>query len=381
MKSFLPNDIKDQNRKIIFDILLQNPEQAKVEVTQKTTMSFVTVSKIIDYFEEIGIVSSSGESRDGSGGLGRKRAIYTFNENSYVTIGIQIIENTVHAVLVNLHSEIIASYNTETAVPFYNEDFKVVFGEVVQYLKGEAKKKNATIIGVGIGVDGAINKRNSTIRMRTNNTQEQDYSYTDILKNLELQIDLPIVLENDVNAAVLAELSYLDKLGEGPEELLQIALGEGIGAGIILDKKLYRGYNAGVGELEYMCFDSEYINKPSSVGWLESKLGFNYLKEAYGFSDNEVIKVDKKKEIIAYISKHLALVIINIVSLLDISNIILSGRTVRVFPNEILKATGEKIKQFTGWDLEIATSEKTDSTAVGAAILSLESEMTKIISS
>lgn len=91
LKSFLPNDIKDENRKIIFEILLQNPELAKVEITEKTTMSFVTVSKIVTFFEQIGILTTSGESRDGSGGLGRKRSVYRFNENSYVTIGIQII--------------------------------------------------------------------------------------------------------------------------------------------------------------------------------------------------------------------------------------------------------------------------------------------------
>lgn len=53
MKSFLPNDIKDENRKIVFDILLQYPELAKVEITEKTAMSFVTVSKIVTFLNRL----------------------------------------------------------------------------------------------------------------------------------------------------------------------------------------------------------------------------------------------------------------------------------------------------------------------------------------
>lgn len=159
MKSFLPNDIKDENRKIVFDILLQYPELAKVEITEKTAMSFVTVSKIVTFFEQIGLLTVTGESREGSGGLGRKRTVYRFNENSYTTIGIQIIGNTITAVLINLHGKIIDSYSVETDIPFYSQQFSSIFIEIVEHLKSKAKETNSVVLGIGIGVDGAINTR------------------------------------------------------------------------------------------------------------------------------------------------------------------------------------------------------------------------------
>lgn len=159
MKSFLPNDIKDENRKIVFDILLQHPELAKVEITEKTAMSFVTVSKIVTFFEQIGLLTVTGESREGSGGLGRKRTVYRFNENSYTTIGIQIIGNTITALLINLHSKIIETYSIETDIPFYSQQFTSIFIEIVEHLKNKAKETNSVVLGIGIGVDGAINTR------------------------------------------------------------------------------------------------------------------------------------------------------------------------------------------------------------------------------
>lgn len=383
MKSFLPNDIKDENRRIIFEILLQNPELAKVELTEKTTMSFVTVSKIVSFFEEINVLTRSGESRDGSGGLGRKRTVYRFNENSYVSIGVQIIGKIVNAVLVNLYSEVIHSHSIETPIPFYHEDFLSLFVEVISQMKHIAEEKKATIVGVGVGIDGAINNRNKTIRMKIDGNREGDYPYEEIIDKLETEIGLTIILENDVNASTIAEFSKLDRLGNGPSDLVQIASGEGIGAGIILDKKLHKGYKTSAGELEYMCFDPEYINNPLSVGWLESKLSFDYLLENFGIDVNQIDQMgeEKAEQCVDYISRLLALTVTNIISLLDIDHVILSGKTIILFSDlNILEKVGKYVKQFTGWEPFISANLSDQSTATGAAILVMQKEMTKIIS-
>jgi predicted NBD/HSP70 family sugar kinase len=383
MKSFLPNDIKDENRKIIFEILLQNPEIAKVEITEKTTMSFVTVSKIVTFFEKIGILTTSGEIRDGSGGLGRKRSVYRFNENSYVTIGIQIIGKKILAVLVNLHSEVISSYSADMDITFYSSEFITNVTDIINIMKKRAKEKEATIVGVGVGVDGAINNRKKTIRMKIAENKEEDYPYEIITKGLENAVGLPIILENDVNASTIAEFSRLDRFGEGPSDLVQIALGEGIGAGIIVDKKLHRGYNASAGELEYMCFDTEHMNTPLSVGWLESKLNIDYLSQSFWFDVNNIEEMSDAdaEKCVDYISKYLALSITNIISLLDINHIIVSGKTIILFSNkQIVEKIKKYVTQFTGWEPNISASFSNHSTAAGVAILALQKEMTKVIS-
>lgn len=382
MKSFLPNDIKDQNRKIVFEILLQEPELAKIEVSKRTTMSSVTVNKIMDYFEEVGIINLSGENREGSGGLGRRRAVYSFDENSYTAIGIQIIANKISAVLVNLYGEIIASYDIDTETPFYDDKLADRCKEIVEYFRKETKKNGSVIVGIGLGVDGAINGHNKTLRIRTTRDREADYPYEEILNRLKFHTDLPVVLENDVNASTIAEFRLLNKGGQGPNDLLQIALGEGIGAGLIIDKKLHRGHNLGVGELEYMCFDTEYVSSHSSIGWLESKLNLDYLRQEYNYNienPSKMSTLDKDKSI-DYIAKYVALAITNVVSLLDIQWVILSGETFSAFPEVIVEKTKEYISRYTGRSLHIIVNIKRDSTAVGAATLALQSGMSKIIS-
>ncbi|MGZ9586423.1 ROK family protein [Paenibacillus marinisediminis] len=375
MKSFLPNDIKDENRKIIFDILLQHPELAKVEITEKTAMSFVTVSKIVNFFEEVGILTVTGESREGSGGLGRKRTVYRFNENSYTTIGIQIIGSTITAVLINLYSKIIDSYSLETDIPFYSEEFTAIFIEIVEHFKHKAKETNSVVLGIGIGVDGAINTRKKTIRMRTQHNQENDFHYEAIIEKLKGAVSLPILLENDVNAATVAEFRNLENGDQAPANLVHIAAGDGVGGGLILNKELHRGVNASAGELEYMCFDSEYKRTPSSVGWLESRLGIKYLLSTYDLNSAEDVEA-----CIDYISKNLALTITNVISILDIDRIMISGKTIALFPERILNRTRSYVEQYTEWTPTITASDCHESTAIGAAVLTLQQEMIHIIS-
>jgi predicted NBD/HSP70 family sugar kinase len=375
MKSFLPNNIKDENRKIIFDILLQHPELAKVEITEKTAMSFVTVSKIVSFFVQIGLLTATGESREGSGGLGRKRTVYRFNENSYVTIGIQTIGKQMTALLVNLHGKIIDSYSIDTPIPFYSEEFTSMFEEIVARMRKKAQETNSVILGVGIGVDGAINTRKKTIRIQTQDHQEQDYNYEPIIENLTNKVKLPILLENDVNASILAEFRNLENTEEAPNDLIHILVGDGVGAAIILNKELHRGFNASAGELEYMCFDPEYRKTPSSVGWLEGKLGIQTLLDRYD------LKVEQELEACAdYVSRHLALVITNIISILDINRIIISGKTIALFPERVLNSTRAYVEQYTEWAPKISVSDTMHSTAIGAAILILQQEMINVLS-
>jgi predicted NBD/HSP70 family sugar kinase len=375
MRSYLPNNIKDENRKIIYEILLQNPELAKVEITEKTTMSFVTVSKIVDFFHEIGLVTLSGESRNGSGGLGRKRTVYRLNENSFVTVGIQLIESKVAVVLVNLKGEIVHSFSEETNLPFYSEDFVNYFEDIIIKMKKKADEFNGTILGVGLAIDGAINIRKRTVRMRVDEGVEKDFNYEEVIDKLESRVGLPVSLENDVNAATVAELKTLNSGDAGVKNLVNILVGEGIGAGIIINNELYRGMNASAGELEYMCFDENYQKTPSSIGWLEGKVKYSRLKNTYNLRTNEGIEV-----CVDYLSKKLALSIINIISILDIDHFILSGKSVSIFSDRLLENVKSCVEQYIDWTPTISISLVHNSSAIGAAILSLQHEMNEVLS-
>lgn len=77
--------------------------------------------------------------------------------------------------------------------------------------------------------------------------------------NLEAHFDLPIIIENDVNLAALGELWFGTE--RQVENLVLIAIGTGIGAGIIIDGTLYRGAQEAAGEIGYYPLGRQFLGR------------------------------------------------------------------------------------------------------------------------
>lgn len=380
MKAYIPSDIKDYNRKTLFNILLENPSIAKVELAKMTTMSQVTIGKNIDFFESIGLVNQSGENREGAGGLGRKRVLYNFNPNCYTSIGIQVIGCRLNAVLINLKNQIIDEFSSPKEIFIWEDSAIDEIVNVFKYFKKRAKGLNSQIISIGIAIDGAINRIDKTFSMKINSTERRSFEYSEILDKIKTQIGINVSLENEIDSSVFAEFNKQIADNVDIKDLLEISLVSGIGAGVILNEKLYRGNKLSAGELESMCFDVNYTSTPTSVGWLESKLLPQYLEEKFNFKFDEINKMEDKarKECIEYVSQYVALAICNTVSLLAIQDIVLSGKIVNAFKVELLEKIEESLFKYTGWKLNIRLSELSNASALGVGMLAMENEVENV---
>lgn len=105
----------------------------------------------------------------------------------------------------------------------------------------------ADIESIGVGSPGIPDKKNGVL-ISSNNL-----GFTNVPIKAELQkyFSLPVYLENDANAAALAE-SVAGASADAEHSVL-ITLGTGIGGGIIIDNKIYSGFNGAASELGHMC--------------------------------------------------------------------------------------------------------------------------------
>lgn len=95
------------------------------------------------------------------------------------------------------------------------------------------------VAGVGIGCPGSIDNENGICAYSNNIRMEK----ADIAGEFKKHFDVPVNLENDANAAALGEYEIN---GQGAKSYVFVTLGTGVGGGVILDGKIFRGHN-GVG--------------------------------------------------------------------------------------------------------------------------------------
>ena len=103
--------------------------------------------------------------------------------------------------------------------------------------------------GVGIGAPGAVDADSGKVIFAPNLGWEK----VDLKKELEAHLGLPVFIENDCNACALG--IYETELESKPRHVVGIFLGTCIGGGIILDGKLYSGFNRTAGELGHMVIE------------------------------------------------------------------------------------------------------------------------------
>lgn len=110
----------------------------------------------------------------------------------------------------------------------------------------------AAVLGIGIGTPGFIDSAGVAGGGSEN---LPGWRGTPIFQEVQKKYNLPVTGGNDVTLATLAELKY--GVGKGIPNFVYFALGTGIGGGIVINGKLYRGSHGMAGELGHISVDPE----------------------------------------------------------------------------------------------------------------------------
>ncbi|MBB3040406.1 ROK family glucokinase [Nocardioides sp. LMS-CY] len=102
------------------------------------------------------------------------------------------------------------------------------------------------IATVGVGAAGYIDKARAVVLFAPNVAWRNE----DLKGELEKRVDLPVVIENDANAAAWGEFVY--GAGHDVDDLLLVTVGTGVGGGLVLDGEVYRGANGVGAEIGHM---------------------------------------------------------------------------------------------------------------------------------
>lgn len=239
-------------------------------------------------------------------------------------LGIDVGGTKILAALVNEQGEIVAESREATS----QQGETTLAAQIVAMGEALGHKAGCRLHGVGVGMPGAVCPRSGALSMMPN---IPGISGTGFVEKLRAAFAVPVALENDVNAAALGEAW----LGQGGEPLLFIALGTGIGMGIVIDGRIYRGHRGGAGEIALLPIgkgdaDSARYRR----GMLETELGGAAWLAAYQAQGGDAactlaecfaVPDSAFAAVLAEKSEQLALAILAISAVLDPQGVCLGG--------------------------------------------------------
>lgn len=158
-------------------------------------------------------------------------------------IGIDLGGTNISAGVVDEEFNIISKAKTRTNCP---RSAKEIADDMAKMALAAVKKANISIDNVGwigVGSPGIANSELGIIEYSCN----LGFSNTPLVDLIQQTIDMPVYVENDANAAAYGE--FLAGAAKGSNNAVCITLGTGVGGGIIIDKKIYSGFNFAGAEL------------------------------------------------------------------------------------------------------------------------------------
>lgn len=168
-------------------------------------------------------------------------------------IGIDLGGTNVAMGIVTQEGKILAKASIPTQVELGVDSILSRMAEGVKTLVSESNVSWEDISHVGIGSPGAVNSAKGWVRSACN----LGFENLMLADRMSALLCKPVHVENDANCAAFAEAKV--GAGEGCLDCLTVTLGTGIGGGIVINSKLYRGFNGFGGEFGHtiICHDGE----------------------------------------------------------------------------------------------------------------------------
>ena len=146
-----------------------------------------------------------------------------------LTCGVDVGGTKIAGGVIDEHGTILEEQRVESPAT----DSEAIEDAIAGLVKDLASRH--AIEAVGVGAAGYVDKSRAVVMFAPNIA----WRNVDLKAELEARVDLPVVIENDANAAAWGEFRF--GAGADVDDLLLVTVGTGVGGGLVLDGELYRG--------------------------------------------------------------------------------------------------------------------------------------------
>jgi predicted NBD/HSP70 family sugar kinase len=232
------NTIRDINRQIVLNYVRERGPISRSEIAHETALQRSTISLIVDELKANGLIDEgSGESTGG-----RPPILLSLRTADAVAIGVDIGTSRTIVATSDLAGRLLEQEQFPT-----NPDADKTIQEIIASAEKLLTKYSRTIEGIGISLPGFVNPETDELYI-----PHFAWRNIPIADELRAASGLPVKIDNDANAAALAELWFGRPEIREVRDFIMVLVEEGVGTGIVFDGQVYRGEAGAAGEFGHM---------------------------------------------------------------------------------------------------------------------------------
>ncbi len=338
MKKATHQQTKQHNRDLVLRTIFAHDSISRAEAARVTRLTRTTVSDVVNGLLTEGLVEEIGR---GESIGGKSPILLSVAADSRYLIGLSLGQDKFIGAVVNLRGVI----REIVEAPVHDDNGEKALQLVYQILDQLTRKKLKPIVGIGVGTPGLVNTREGVV-VNAVNLEWQDLPLGQLL---EKKYKLPVSVLNDSQATAIGEYVYGGD--HAPDKnLIVVNVKHGIGAGILINGRLFQGDGGGAGEIGHIVMrENGDLCRCGKRGCLETiasaravvlEMKMNSLEDVISsFQDGN----SKAKAVVENAGHYLGTSLANLIGTFNIQKIVLTGDMTR-FGSQWLSAVSTSMQ-------------------------------------
>ncbi|PZR55147.1 ROK family transcriptional regulator [Xylanimonas oleitrophica] len=303
----LPEHTRAHNRAMVLQHLFHAGPTSRADLARATSLTRVTISDLVSVLIAEGLVEELGVQR--GGGVGKPAMLVGMRTHAFQIVAVDLSDDTVmRGAVLTLTGEAVERRCLEVDDRTGDE----LVDLVEEFTRGLLDAATQPVVGVGIGSPGVID-----VDGRVLEAPNRRWTDLPLAALLSERLDLPVHVANDADVAALGEYTF----GGAEGSMLLVAVGQGVGAGVMVDGARVHGVRHAAGELGHVTVADDGL--PCACGrrgCLETLLSAPALRRAVAGLDTEAADVA-----LAAVGRTLGVTLAPVVSALNLGEVLLSG--------------------------------------------------------
>ena len=270
------SSLRELNRLRVLETVRERGTVSRAEIARRTGLARSTVSSLVTELQRDGLVVESEDAATPSGG--RPAVLLTLDPGAGVVLGVHLDHPVVRVAVADLDHTIRGEASRALDVDHDARAGLDAAAGLADEVLEEAGIPRSRLLGAGAAIAGPVDHTTGRVG---SSTIMPGWVGVDVAAELERRLGVPVHVDNDANLGALAE--WVLGAGRGAEDLAYLMLSSGIGAGLILGGRLYRGANGTAGEIGHVLVDDQGpLCRCGNRGCLETYAGAHALLELLG---------------------------------------------------------------------------------------------------
>jgi glucokinase-like ROK family protein len=238
--------VRRMNRSIILEVFRTHITLSRAGLASETGLNPSTVSSIVSELIEENLIRETDLIQSSTGRPGR---LLELNPGGGCALGVEINVDYIEVVVADFAANILWR-RRQNSTPEAGQ--QMIMSQVVELARQASafvQERKSRLLGIGVGVPGLVDVGSGLLRLAPN----LHWTNVPIREILAGYFDCPIYVENEANAAALGE--YYFGAVRNVKDFIYLSSGIGLGSGIVMGGKLFRGMFGYAGEAGHMTLD------------------------------------------------------------------------------------------------------------------------------